>query len=92
MYLGDIVRRVLLRMAKEAALFGDTVPPKLEVPFILRYATALFSSNYPCFMLYYLVYSRGDAFTRLHCCTLILFMYFFVSCSVPNETDFYVGS
>ncbi|CAA7393914.1 unnamed protein product [Spirodela intermedia] len=36
MYLGDIVRRVLLRMAKEAALFGDTVPPKLEVSFILR--------------------------------------------------------
>ncbi|CAA6657793.1 unnamed protein product [Spirodela intermedia] len=34
--LGDIVRRVLLRMAKEAALFGDTVPPKLEVSFILR--------------------------------------------------------
>uniref|UniRef100_A0A1D1Y6R4 Phosphotransferase n=1 Tax=Anthurium amnicola TaxID=1678845 RepID=A0A1D1Y6R4_9ARAE len=36
MYLGDIVRRVLLKMAKEAAFFGDTVPPKLEVPFTLR--------------------------------------------------------
>ncbi|KAL6974464.1 hexokinase A [Sarracenia purpurea var. burkii] len=36
MYLGEILRRVLLRMAEEAAFFGDTVPPKLKVPFILR--------------------------------------------------------
>ncbi|KAK7251519.1 hypothetical protein RIF29_34795 [Crotalaria pallida] len=36
MYLGDIVRRVLLKMAEEAEFFGDTVPPKLRVPFILR--------------------------------------------------------
>lgn len=31
------MRRVLLKMADEAAFFGDTVPPKLQVPFILRY-------------------------------------------------------
>jgi hexokinase len=37
MYLGDIVRRVLLKMAEEAQFFGDTVPPKLRIPFILRY-------------------------------------------------------
>lgn len=37
MYLGDIVRRVLYKMAGEAAFFGDTVPPKLKIPFILRY-------------------------------------------------------
>ncbi|KAG9449807.1 hypothetical protein H6P81_009772 [Aristolochia fimbriata] len=36
MYLGEIVRRVLYRMAEEAAFFGDTVPPKLQVPFVLR--------------------------------------------------------
>ncbi|KAJ9688309.1 hypothetical protein PVL29_014149 [Vitis rotundifolia] len=36
MYLGDIVRRVLCRMAEEADFFGDTVPPKLKIPFILR--------------------------------------------------------
>ncbi|KAF3442966.1 hypothetical protein FNV43_RR16884 [Rhamnella rubrinervis] len=36
MYLGDIVRRVLCKMAEEAAFFGDTVPPKLKIPFILR--------------------------------------------------------
>ncbi|KAH9712492.1 putative hexokinase-like 2 protein [Citrus sinensis] len=36
MYLGEIVRRVLLRMAKEADLFGDTVPPKLMMPYLLR--------------------------------------------------------
>ncbi|KAJ0971417.1 hypothetical protein J5N97_019376 [Dioscorea zingiberensis] len=36
MYLGDILRRVLLKLAEEAALFGDVVPPKLKEPFILR--------------------------------------------------------
>ncbi|XP_058074144.1 hexokinase-2-like [Magnolia sinica] len=36
MYLGEIVRRVLYRMAKEAAFFGDDIPPKLKIPFILR--------------------------------------------------------
>ncbi|XP_062156306.1 hexokinase-1-like [Alnus glutinosa] len=36
MYLGEIVRRVLCRMAEEASIFGDTIPPKLKVPFILR--------------------------------------------------------
>ncbi|KAE9600344.1 putative hexokinase [Lupinus albus] len=36
MYLGDIVRRALLKMAEEADFFGDTVPPKLRIPFILR--------------------------------------------------------
>ena len=36
MYLGEVVRRVLSRMAEEADFFGDTVPPKLQIPFILR--------------------------------------------------------
>ncbi|KAJ8422869.1 hypothetical protein Cgig2_010269 [Carnegiea gigantea] len=36
MYLGEIVRRVLCRLAEEASFFGDTVPPKLQTPFILR--------------------------------------------------------
>ncbi|MED6158616.1 Hexokinase isoenzyme 2 [Stylosanthes scabra] len=36
MYLGEIVRRVLCKMAEEASFFGDTVPPKLKVPFTLR--------------------------------------------------------
>ncbi|KAK1416868.1 hypothetical protein QVD17_25985 [Tagetes erecta] len=35
MYLGEILRRVLCRMADEAALFGDTVPSKLKTPFVL---------------------------------------------------------
>ncbi|KAH1066437.1 hypothetical protein J1N35_031424 [Gossypium stocksii] len=34
-YLGEIVRRVLCRVAEEAAFFGDTVPPKVKEPFIL---------------------------------------------------------
>ena len=41
MYLGELVRRVLLRLAEEAALFGDTVPSKLEEPFILTYVLGL---------------------------------------------------
>ncbi|KAI3907608.1 hypothetical protein MKW98_016252 [Papaver atlanticum] len=36
MYLGDIVRRVLCKMAEEAGFFGDIVPPKLTTRFILR--------------------------------------------------------
>jgi len=37
MYLGEIVRRVLLRIAEEAALFGDnSIPPNLALPFKLR--------------------------------------------------------
>ncbi|KAG1335352.1 hexokinase-2 [Cocos nucifera] len=36
MYLGEIVRRVLLKLAEETYLFGDTVPSKLRIPFILR--------------------------------------------------------
>ncbi|XLS75637.1 hypothetical protein HN51_032502 [Arachis hypogaea] len=36
MYLGDIVRIALLKMAEEADFFGDTVPLKLRVAFILR--------------------------------------------------------
>ncbi|KAL0726155.1 hypothetical protein Bca4012_022248 [Brassica carinata] len=34
-YLGEIVRRVLLRMSEESALFGDILPPKLKTPYIL---------------------------------------------------------
>jgi len=37
MYLGEIVRRVLCKMAEEALLFGDNVPPKLKEQFIFRY-------------------------------------------------------
>ncbi|KAI3855317.1 hypothetical protein MKX03_026970 [Papaver bracteatum] len=36
MYLGDIVRRVLSKMAEEAGFFVDTVPPKLKTRFILK--------------------------------------------------------
>ncbi|XP_024026579.1 hexokinase-2, chloroplastic isoform X2 [Morus notabilis] len=36
MYLGEIVRRVLLKMTEEGDLFGKSVPVKLSNPFILR--------------------------------------------------------
>ncbi|XP_058068913.1 hexokinase-1-like [Magnolia sinica] len=36
MHLGEIVRRVLLKMAEDIGLFGDTIPPKLRIPFVLR--------------------------------------------------------
>ncbi|KAH7512938.1 hypothetical protein FEM48_Zijuj12G0143400 [Ziziphus jujuba var. spinosa] len=45
MYLGDIVRRVLYKMAEEAAFFGDTVPPKLKIPFILRHFRVAFRAD-----------------------------------------------
>lgn len=35
MYLGEIVRRVLVNMAEEEGLFGISVPQKLSMPFIL---------------------------------------------------------
>lgn len=37
MYLGEIVRRVLVKMAKVGGLFGGSyVPEKLVTPFVLR--------------------------------------------------------
>ncbi|KAL1533437.1 hexokinase A [Salvia divinorum] len=36
MYLGEVLRRVLLRLAEETCFFGDEVPAKLKSPFILR--------------------------------------------------------
>lgn len=36
MYLGEIVRRVLVKMAEESAVFGESVPPKLTTPYSLR--------------------------------------------------------
>jgi hexokinase len=36
MYLGEVVRRILLKLAHDASLFGDVVPPKLEQLFVLR--------------------------------------------------------
>ena len=35
MYLGEIVRRVLLKIAEAGGLFGKSVPQKLSMPFIL---------------------------------------------------------
>lgn len=35
MYLGEIVRRVLLRMAETVSLFGSSIPEKLQTPFSL---------------------------------------------------------
>ncbi|RDX70365.1 putative hexokinase-like 2 protein, partial [Mucuna pruriens] len=36
MYLGEVVRQVLLKLAQETALFGNSVPPKLMTPYLLR--------------------------------------------------------
>ncbi|KFK40349.1 hypothetical protein AALP_AA3G362600 [Arabis alpina] len=49
MYLGEILRRVLLKMAEEADFFGDTVPPKLRIPFIIRtpHMSAMHSDTSP---------------------------------------------
>lgn len=45
MYLGEIVRRVLLQMCKTSDLFGQFVPVKLSKPFALRYFSSLSSSK-----------------------------------------------
>ncbi|GFZ10372.1 hexokinase 3 [Actinidia rufa] len=36
MYLGEIVRRVLVKTAEAGDLFGESVPEKLSTPFVLR--------------------------------------------------------
>ncbi|CBI18546.3 unnamed protein product, partial [Vitis vinifera] len=36
MYLGEIVRRVLLKMAQETSLFVEDVPSKPRTPCLLR--------------------------------------------------------
>lgn len=36
MYLGEIVRRVLVKMGEADALFGESVLEKLSTPFLLR--------------------------------------------------------
>lgn len=36
LYLGEILRRVLLKLAEEASFFGVEVPSKLRTPFVLR--------------------------------------------------------
>lgn len=40
MYLGDIVRRVILRMSQESDIFGP-ISPVLSEPYVLRYTSAL---------------------------------------------------
>nr|BBO36632.1 hexokinase 1 [Dianthus caryophyllus] len=35
LYLGEVVRRVLCKLAEEASFFGDTAPSKLKTPFVL---------------------------------------------------------
>lgn len=46
MCLGEILRRVLYKMADEAALFGHSVPPKLKTSFVLRYSSDFTSKRY----------------------------------------------
>lgn len=37
MYLGEILRRVLLKMAEDTGLFGSEIPERLTKPFSLLY-------------------------------------------------------
>lgn len=54
MYLGEIVRRILLKLAHDASLFGDVVPSKLEQPFVLRYAFLIYCHQtvHACFLVW----------------------------------------
>jgi hexokinase len=40
MYLGEIVRRVLLKISLQSAIFGDIDHTKLQTHFLLRYVSA----------------------------------------------------
>jgi hexokinase len=42
MYLGEIVRRVLAKMAQESDLFGHSFADKLAEPFVLRQVIFMF--------------------------------------------------
>ena len=44
MYLGEIVRRVLLHMCQTSDLFGQAVPAKLETPLALKYSISHYLS------------------------------------------------
>lgn len=44
MYLGELVRRVILRMAEESEIFGP-VSSKLLMPFVLRYVLPILELN-----------------------------------------------
>ena len=35
MYMGEIARRIILRLAEEGGLFGDNIPAKLRTPMTL---------------------------------------------------------
>jgi len=41
MYLGEIVRRVLLKIASQSSIFGNVSHTKLKTRFILRYISFL---------------------------------------------------
>lgn len=68
MYLGEIVRRALYRIAEEASIFGDTVPPKLKVPFILR--LSLEPTMY-YFFLYMLLFYAYCFLFRFNCLYIV---------------------
>lgn len=82
MYLGEVVRRVLCRIADEAFLFGDTVPPKLKVPFILRFLSKLngyvaFAANVFC------LHFPSSLFLSLHSSiSLFLFLIYLLQFSI----------
>ncbi len=50
MYMGEIVRRVLLKMAEETGLFGPEVPEKLTKPFSLTYVNIHRAVTYVCML------------------------------------------
>lgn len=51
MYMGEIVRRVLLKMAEETSLFGPEIPEKLTEPFSILYVHIKLALTYVCMLL-----------------------------------------
>lgn len=76
MYLGDIVRRVILRMSEETDIFGP-VSSKLSVPFILGYVPlSLFPPLHKQSCEFALLHKRSYLASFLFCWPLYDKLYF----------------
>ena len=71
MYLGDIVRRVILRMSLESDIFGP-ISSKLSMPFILRFV--LYPSHALSYIYIYIERERERERTKNE--SIIFFNYF----------------
>lgn len=76
MYLGEIVRRVLVKMAKVSDLFGNSFPDRLAIPFVLRQVLLfrlpiLHCYHITCHIMFYSIYNTYKSNCRTpHLCAM----------------------